>query len=208
MYCLLADLCNKMHAKAGSTRLYCWISQPFTNNRWQAELQGKGVFADSEVDVLQKVKHGTSTLTEANIAYQLGWVVNHFSLGQSATQDIVLLCVALMLGCGMISYDVWFHLTSYDFIETTCLDKSPRTKVSSAAGRELDLCRALLLPVPELQSVPISGATEIWGPAGSISSWGWYGQHRPKGVSNGTEFAERDSLKGRKELMLGGARGF
>ena len=199
MYCLFADLCNKMHAKAGSTRMYCWICQPFTNNRWQAELQGKGVFADSEVDVLQKVKHATSTHTEANITYPLGWVVNDFSPGQSVTEDI---CDVLMLSCV-----IWFAI-SYGFIETRCLDKSPRTKVSSAAGRELDLCRALLLPVPELQSAPIGGATEIWGPAGSISSWGWYGQHRPKGVSNGTEFAERVLLKGRKELMLGGAGGF
>ena len=46
------------------------------------------------------------TQRQANIAYQLDGVVNHFSLGQSATQDIVLLCVALMLGCGMISYDL------------------------------------------------------------------------------------------------------
>ena len=108
-------------------------------------------------------------------------------------------CVALMLGCV-----IWFVI-SYGFIETRCLDKSPRTKVSSAAGRELDLCRALLLPVPELQSVPIGVATEIWGPAGSISSWGWYGQHRPKGVSH---LRRGYSLKGRKELMLGGAGGF
>lgn len=78
---------------------------------------------------------------------------------------------------------IWFAI-SYDFIETRCLDKSPRTKVSSAAGRELDLCRALLLPVPELQSVPIGVATEVWRPVDSISSWGWYGQHRPKGVSH------------------------
>lgn len=100
-YVLLISWPVQQDAKAGSTRLYCWICQPFTNNRWQAELEWKGVFADSEVDVLQKVRNSTSTRRGKHcISIGLSCqVVNDFSPGQSVTEDIVL------LGCVMMSYD-------------------------------------------------------------------------------------------------------